>query len=697
MGNPDKPFCLTGLSAAQVQQKKESGKQNLPPEKSTKSTSQILKDNICTLFNLFNVLIAIALALVGAWSNMMFICIIAVNTLIGIVQELHAKKLVEKLSLLSAPTVRVIRDGKHSEIPIHELVEQDVIELEAGNQVCSDCVILVGEAEVNESLLTGESDPVLKPEGSHLLSGSFIVSGRCRACVEHVGAENYAAAIAREAKRLRGIHSELLSSMRKVTHFTAFLIPPLGILLFLEAFLLRGDTLNHAVVTTAAGLLGMLPKGLVLLISISLAVGIITLSRKKVLVQELFALETLAHVDTLCLDKTGTLTQGKMQVEKVYSAEPQGSVLFEELIGSSLQYADDNNATFQALKAHFAASDVFSPIHKIPFSSERKWSAIEFQNAGTFVIGAPERLGASVPPHLERDEQTGKRLLLAGYTKEPLDQNSPLPHIQELAYIVISDSIRPNAAETLAYFQKEGVALKLISGDNPVTVSALAKQVGFPEAERYLDMTGITEEAQIEKAAADYSIFGRVSPLQKKQLVQALQKKGHAVAMTGDGVNDLLALRQADCSIAMAQGSDAARQISQVVLLDSDFSALPSVLSEGRRVVNNITRVAGVFFVKTIYSVLLSLVCLVLNIPFPFIPIQITLIDLIIEGYPAFFISFEPDNRRITGRFLPSVLRRAFPNAVSILICFVVLLALSWVMPIPTAQFDLLLYLLHWP
>ena len=635
----------------------------------------------CTLFNLFNVLIAIALALVGAWSNMMFICIIAVNTLIGIVQELHAKKLVEKLSLLSAPTVRVIRDGKHSEIPIHELVEQDVIELEAGNQVCSDCVILVGEAEVNESLLTGESDPVLKPEGSHLLSDSFIVSGRCRACVEHVGVENYAAAIAREAKRLRGIHSELLSSMRKVTHFTAFLIPPLGILLFLEAFLLRGDTLNHAVVTTAAGLLGMLPKGLVLLISISLAVGIITLSRKKVLVQELFALETLAHVDTLCLDKTGTLTQGKMQVEKVYSAEPQGSVLFEELIGSSLQYADDNNATFQALKAHFAVSDVFSPIHKIPFSSERKWSAIEFQNAGTFVIGAPERLGASVPPYLERDEQTGKRLLLAGYTKEPLDQNSPLPHIQELAYIVISDSIRPNAAETLAYFQKEGVALKLISGDNPVTVSALAKRVGFPEAERYLDMTGITEEAQIEKAAADYSIFGRVSPLQKKQLVQALQKKGHAVAMTGDGVNDLLALRQADCSIAMAQGSDAARQISQVVLLDSDFSALPSVLSEGRRVVNNITRVAGVFFVKTIYSVLLSLVCLVLNIPFPFMPIQITLIDLIIEGYPAFFISFEPDNRRITGRFLPSVLRRAFPNAVSILICFVVLLALSWVMP----------------
>lgn len=310
------------------------------------------------------------------------------------------------------------------------------------------------------------------------------------------------------------------------------------------------------------------------------------------------------------------------------------------------------------------------------------------------MIGAPERLGASVPPYLERDEQTGKRLLLAGYTKEPLDQNSPLPHIQELAYIVTSDSIRPNAAETLAYFQKEGVALKLISGDNPVTVSALAKQVGFPEAERYLDHDRHYGRGQIEKAATDYSIFGRVSPLQKKQLVQALQKKGHAVAMTGDGVNDLLALRQADCSIAMAQGSDAARQISQVVLLDSDFSALPSVLSEGRRVVNNITRVAGVFFVKTIYSVLLSLVCLVLNIPFPFMPIQITLIDLIIEGYPAFFISFEPDNRRITGRFLPSVLqarvsqRCFYPD----LFCCIACPFMGYA--IPTAQFDLLLYLL---
>ena len=689
-----KPSPLSGLTSEQVRIKIENGKQNIQPEKVTKSTGQILRDNLCTLFNLFNVLIALALALVGAWSNMLFILIIALNTLIGIVQELHAKKLVEKLSLLSAPTAKVIRDGSALRIPVQELVEEDIIELEAGKQVCSDLVILEGDVEVNESLLTGESDPVPKSAGGRLLSGSFIISGKCRACVEHVGAENYAAKIARKAKKLHGVHSELLSSMRKVTRFTGFLIPPLGILLFLEAFFLRSDTINHAVVTTVAGLLGMLPKGLVLLISISLAVGIISLSRKKVLVQELFALETLAHVDTLCLDKTGTLTQGKMRVEKVYPSELWRDLPFEELMGSFLQHSDDNNATFQALKAYFKSNTAFSPVRRIPFSSERKWSAMEFENAGTFVVGAPERLGGTIPPHLQKEEQAGKRILMAGLSKGAVEPDRPLPSVQALAYIVISDPIRPNAAETLAYFQKEGVALKLISGDNPITVSALAKQAGFPEAGRYIDMSGITEAAEIEKAALNYSVFGRVSPLQKKQLVQALQKNGHSVAMTGDGVNDLLALREADCSIAVAEGSDAARQVSQVVLLDSDFSALPSVLSEGRRVVNNITRVAGVFFVKTIYSVLLSIACLILNIPFPFLPIQITLIDLIIEGYPAFFMSFEPDGRKVEGRFLPSVMRRAVPNAVSILICFLVLLVLSWAMPVPAGQFSVLLYLL---
>ena len=689
-----KPSPESGLTAEQVQNKKENGRQNTQPEKVTKSAGQILKENICTLFNLFNLLIAIALALVGAWSNLLFILIIALNTLIGIIQEFHAKKLVDKLSLLSMPTARVVREGDVIELPIAELVEEDVIELDSGKQVCSDSVILVGEVEVNESLLTGESDPIPKSAGDTLLSGSFIISGKCRACVEHVGMENYASKIAHEAKKFRGVHSELLSSMRKVTRFTGYLIPPLGILLFLEAFFLRSDILNHAVVTTAAGLLGMLPKGLVLLISISLAVGIITLAKKKVLVQELFALETLAHVDTLCLDKTGTLTQGKMEVEQVILTELGHSIPFTEIMGSFLRHTDDNNATFQALQAHFQTSEAFVPVGKIPFSSDRKWSAMEFADFA-FVLGAPEKLAPDeADALLQREDFCGKRILLAGISREQVSADQPLPPIQVLASFILADPIRPNAAETLAYFQQEGVDLKLISGDNPVTVSALAAQAGFPEADRYIDMSRVTEESEIEEAARAYSIFGRVSPMQKKQLVQALQKNGRSVAMTGDGVNDLLALREADCSIAVAEGSDAARQVSQVVLLDSDFSSLPAVLSEGRRVVNNITRVAGVFFVKTIYSVLLSIVCLILNLPFPFIPIQITLIDLIIEGYPSFFMSFEPDGRKITGRFLSSVMRRAVPNAVSILFCFLVLLLLSWLAPIPAEQISTLLYLL---
>ena len=691
----NKPLNFAGLTSAQVKRKKEEGKQNVIPEKVTKSTGQILKDNICTLFNLFNALIAIALALVGAWSNMLFILIIALNTLIGIVQELHAKKLVDRLSLLSMPTAKVIRDGQALEVPVQELVEEDVVELEAGKQVCADSVILAGEVEVNESLLTGESDAVPKSAGGHLLSGSSIVSGKCRACVEHVGAENYAAKIASEAKRLRGVHSELLSSMQKVTRFTGFFIPPLGILLFLEAFFVRGDTVNHAVVTTAAGLLGMLPKGLVLLISVSLTVGIITLSKKRVLVQELFALETLAHVDTLCLDKTGTLTQGKMQVEQVTVTALGRRMEFEKLMGAFLQFTDDNNATFQALNAYFEKNTAFVSGQRIPFSSERKWSAVELKNVGYFVAGAPERLGAGRwEENLQREVQAGKRVLMAGITQDAVFPEGPLPQVQVLAILVISDPIRPNAAETLSYFQKEGVALKLISGDNPVTVSALAKQAGFPTAEKYIDMCQIDDPVEIEKAALSYSVFGRVSPLQKKQIVQALQKNGHSVAMTGDGVNDLLALREADCSIAVAEGSDAARQVSQVVLLDSDFSSLPAVLSEGRRVVNNITRVAGVFFVKTIYSVLLSIVCLILNIPFPLVPIQVTLIDLVIEGYPAFFMSFEPDDRKITRRFLPSVMSRAFPNAAAILLCYLILTVLSRAMPLPTEQSNILFYLL---
>lgn len=688
------PSAETGLTTEQVKVKIAAGRQNTEPKKVTKTVSQIFKDNICTLFNLFNVLIAVALAFVGAWSNMFFILIIALNTFIGIVQELHAKRLVDKLSLLSAPKAKVIRNSKLSDISVSDLVEEDMLELSGGNQVCADCVIRSGQVEVNESLLTGESDPVFKSTEDHLLSGSFIISGKCRACVEHVGGENYAAKIAGEAKKLRRVNSQLLTSMRKVTRFTGFLIPPLGIMMFLEAFFLRGDTLNSAVVSTAAGLLGMLPKGLVLLISISLAAGIIVLSKKRVLVQELYSLETLAHVDTLCLDKTGTLTQGKMQVEEVRLTDLGRAMHFSDIMGSFLNCSDDNNATFQAMKSYFKSNDFFAPLEKIPFSSDRKWSAVRFRDY-TFVIGAPERLAGRTGSEIPTSAlYAGKRILLAGITHNTVYSDKPLPEILTLATLVLSDPIRPNAAETLTYFKNEGVDLKLISGDNPVTVSSLAEKAGFPNAGKYIDMSRVWTNEEIEKAALDYSVFGRVSPRQKELIVETLKKNGHKVAMTGDGVNDLLALKAADCSIAVAEGSDAARQVSQVVLLDSDFSALPDVLKQGRRVVNNITRVAGVFFVKTIYSVLLSAVCILLNIPFPFAPIQITLIDLIIEGYPSFFMSFEQDSRKITGSFLPTVIRRAAPNAISILVCFLVVTALSAFLGISVEQKNTLLYLI---
>ena len=498
----------------------------------------------CTLFNLFNVLIAIALALVGAWSNMMFICIIAVNTLIGIVQELHAKKLVEKLSLLSAPTVRVIRDGKHSEIPIHELVEQDVIELEAGNQVCSDCVILVGEAEVNESLLTGESDPVLKPEGSHLLSGSFIVSGRCRACVEHVGAENYAAAIAREAKRLRGIHSELLSSMRKVTHFTAFLIPPLGILLFLEAFLLRGDTLNHAVVTTAAGLLGMLPKGLVLLISISLAVGIITLSRKKVLVQELFALETLAHVDTLCLDKTGTITKAQPVVSDVIS-------FCDEEPDELLRIA----ACLEEHFPHSMAKAVVRAAMDKGLVHEENHSKVEYIVAHGISSRIQDKKVIIGSYHFVfEDEQCvipqGKEELFESLSGECSHLYLAIDGVLA-AVIAITDPIREEAPQVVSMLRKCGLSkIVMMTGDSERTAKVVAAKVGVDE------------------------YYSEVLPEDKASYVEKEHQAGCKVIMIGDGVNDSPALSAADVGIAICDGAEMAREIADITIAGDNLEEL---------------------------------------------------------------------------------------------------------------------------
>lgn len=658
----------------------------------TKTKTQIFKENIFTLFNLLNFIIAALLFAVGAYSNMVFIAIILLNIFIGIAQELKAKKMVDDLSILNRPHITVVREGKEHLVEADEVVKGDVILLESGRQICNDAVVLSGSMEVNESLLTGESDAVVKEEGDELYSGSSVVSGRCYAEVVHAGSENYAAKLAEEVKKEKKTESELLGSMKKITRFTSFLIVPLGILLFLEAVFLRNTAFNESIISSAAALLGMLPKGLVLLISVSLAAGVIRLAKMKILVQNIYSLETLAHVDVLCLDKTGTITDGKMKVKTVLPLTELSNSEIDALIRSYLKASDDNNATIQALKQEFLPELFYSPIHKISFSSKRKWGAVSFDSTGTVFVGAPERILKCLPKEAEMEMERGYRVIAVGYSGKVWNDEENLPEeILPLCIITLEDTIRRNTRQTLEYFRKEGVDVKVISGDHIKTVTMIARKAGLKRWNDALDLSDAGEDTDFDRICQEYAVFARVTPKQKQQLVQALKRQGHHVAMTGDGVNDLLALREADCSIAVSEGSDASRQISQIVLLNSDFTYLPQVVLEGRKVINNVTRTAGVFFIKTIYSVLVSLFCLLLNMPFPFIPIQITLIDACIEAYPSFFTIFESDTRTIKGRFLKKVLKRALPFALTITIMIVVV---SLTAPFAVSQKQTIMYLM---
>lgn len=659
----------------------------------TKSTAEIIRDNVCTVFNLLNVIIAVALALVHAWSNLFFIFIIIVNTLIGIYQEIKAKKLVEKLSLLSMPVAHVLRDGCELEVHPDSVEKGDVLLLESGNVICADSRVLSGSAEINESVLTGESRPVLKRAGDDLLSGSSVISGKCRAEVIHTGEENYAAKLVSEVKKYKSANSELMSSMKKVTRITSFFIVPLGIIAFLEALLVRNMTIADAVISSSAGLLGMLPKGLVLLMSVGLAIGVIRLSKKNVLVQELYSLENLAHCDVLCLDKTGTLTVGHMEVEQVI---PLGcdKARAQQLLASYVSASEDNNATFCALKEYCAHAAPQRAFAGVPFSSARKWSSVTLENGEYLVLGAYERLGlkGDMPLQFREQMQQGKRVLFAGITRQKPQADGELCAVEPAAAVIIADPLRKNAKDTIAYFERQGVEVKVISGDDPVTASAVAARAGIKNAQRCIDLSNAAPE-DVKNAADKYTVFGRVSPEQKKLLVTALQEKGHSVGMTGDGVNDLLAMKQADCSVAIGQGSDAARQTAQLVLLDSDFAVLKDVISEGRRVVNNITKSAGVFFIKTLYSVFITLWCVIFNLPFPFIPIQITLIDLVIEGFPSFFMSLERNDKPVRSKFLPSAIGAALPNAVAVTVCCIVLTMAGSSLGIEQSQIGLVTYL----
>ncbi|KAJ81532.1 cation-translocating P-type ATPase [Enterococcus faecalis] len=654
-----------GLSTEEVAKQKELGLQNNYEENVAKSTKDIIFDNVMTLFNFLNFAIAVCLLFVGAYSNLAFLAIIIVNMSIGIFQEIHARNLVQKLSIVAKENVHVVRNGVQQEIDTKELVMEDIVIISAGEQVPSDMEVIDGKVEANEALLTGESDLIEKEIGDTLLSGSFIVSGQAYARVIHVGAENYAVKITQEAKVHKPIQSELVNSIRKVSKFTSWVIIPLGIILFVEAFWLRDAGIKTSVVASAAALLGMLPKGLVLLISIALTTGVIKLAKKRILVQDMYSIETLAHVDTLCLDKTGTITEGKMKVQKAIILHDKYEELFPQIIGSYLSESTDNNITMRAIRDHYEVSNRFGAKEVLAFSSERKWGAIEFPEIGTVYLGAPERLvdDSRLPEAVFTAQENGYRvLMLAIAEQQPLNETK-MPYLEPLAILEIDDPIRQNAKETLAYLKEEGIDLKVISGDNPVTVSNIARRAGLPGYESYIDLSTKTTEAEVREAVQQYTVFGRVSPQQKRTIVRELKDTEHVVAMTGDGVNDVLALREADCSIAMAEGDGATRQISNLVLLDSDFTTLPDVLFEGRRVVNNVTRVSSVFFIKTIYSFILSIICALTAIAFPFIPIQVTLIDLAIEGYPAFFLSFEGDKRKVVGKFLPTALKNASVNA----------------------------------
>lgn len=668
---------ITGLSEKQVLNRIEKGQVNKLDDDKTRSNWEIIRDNVFTLFNLFNVLIAIALLYVGAYTNLFYMAIIILNCAIGIYQEIHARNLVKKLSVLKESKVKVLRDGKEQEILVDEIVLDDVVLLEMGSQIVADSVVLEGEMEVNESLLTGESDAIFKQKGDSLLSGSYVVSGKCLAKVEKVGKDNFASHITSETKKYKRAQSELVDSMKKVTRMTSFAIIPIGVLLFVEAYFMRHAGEFDSVVTTAAALLGMLPKGLMLLITISLATGVIKLAKKKVLVQDLYSVETLAHVDTLCLDKTGTITEGRMRVSDLWVINDKVLKFpLKDVMSAFGLQMNDNNATFLALKDYFKENVTFEVLDKVAFSSERKWSSISFKEVGTVVVGAPERLIERTDEKLSKKvldtQKEGKRILGIAYTNEVIKEEI-LPRLQMIGYIVLDDPLRKNAKEMLGFFKKQQVDIKIISGDNPLTVSSIAKKAGLEEYNSYIDLSTITNDEDIKAIVNDYSIFARVLPHQKKLIVEALQSEGKTVAMTGDGVNDVIALKQADCSITLPEASDVARQVSQIVLLNSDFSVLKDVLMEGRRVVNNITNVARIFFIKTIYSVLLSIFNIITNTPFPFIPIQITLIDLAIEGYTSFFLSFKRNDTPIEGTFLRTVFKNALPYALTIIVSLVIL------------------------
>ena len=719
---------MTGLTNEQVQERIAEGKVNVNENPNTRTYKQIILENTLTFFNFLNIALLVLVLFVRSYKNSMFMGIILINTVIGIIQEIRAKKTIDKLAILTESKTVVLREGKKWSISTEKLVLDDLIFLKTGDQVPADVKVLEGTVEVNESLLTGESDNLSKSQGDELFSGSFVTSGEACCQVIHVGKDNYASQITSEAKEFKRHNSELRNSLNAILKVISIIIVPIGALLFYKQYMIVGDTLKDSVVNMVAAVLGMIPEGLVLLTSVALTLGSMVLATKKTLVQELYCIETLARVDTLCLDKTGTITEGTMKVEDVQlydtaqttvvqhtakfdpetgepvqnvsalkpevtvSAEKENGQIQEtvnsetvsqeerqklqeidHIMGNMMSVLHDQNATADALRKRFPSRNDLKLIHAIPFSSDRKYSGAVFEGRGTYLMGAAQFLfpegNEELLEHCSSYAQEGYRILVLAHSEQETKGTERPTGLEPLGLFLITDVIREEAPDTLAFFDSQGVDLKVISGDDPVTVSAIAKKAGLKNANHYIDATTIKTSEEMQRAVAECSVFGRVTPQQKKQMVQALQSQKHTVAMTGDGVNDVLALKEADCSIAMAAGSDAAKNIANVVLLDSNFGAMPHIVNQGRRVVNNIRSAASMFLIKTIFSVLLSLITIFFGDAYPFEPIQMSLISACAVGIPTFLLTQENNYNKIDHTFLRHVFMNAFPAAVTITGC----------------------------
>lgn len=672
-----------GLTGEEAARRAAAGQSNRQPRLAGKSAGQILAGNLFTLFNLLNFILAAALIAVGSYRNLLFLGVVFSNALIGTVQELRAKRTIDKLELLSAPVVRVVRDGQVGAMPMEDVVLGDLLILAPGDQVCADAELIAGEGAVDESLLTGESEPVSKAPGDTLLSGSFLTEGTLYAKATQVGADSYAAQLTLRARTIKKPHSELMQSMRYIIRAVSAVLIPLGVILFLKQYFRLEADLHDAVTSTVAAVLGMIPEGLMLLTSVALAVGVVRLGRQRTLVQELYGIESLARVDTLCMDKTGTITKGAMKVVDIVTLEGIDPQTVEEELAALVAALEDNNPTFTALRERCSGScGGLTAVYTVPFSPARKWSAVSFHEQGTCVVGAAEFvLGGQIDPALQASidayARQGLRVLLLCRSPEAMTGKALPGGLAPRALVLLSDVLREDAEETVAFFTRQDVALKVISGDSPLTVMNVAKQAGIPGAESAVDATTLDTPEKLAQAATRYTVFGRVTPEQKKDLVRALKKSGHTVGMMGDGVNDIPALKASDCSIAIAGGSDAARRVSQLILLDANFSAVPEIVMEGRRVINNITRAASLFLVKTTFSFLLSLLLVFLPMHYPFAPIQMTLISTLTVGIPSFFLALEPNRARVKGDFLYNVLRNALPGGLTIVTQILIIFALS--------------------